>query len=220
MEKEVIGDCTLYRADCMEVLPGLSVDAVVTDPPYGIGESGGKFRGRKGGGHRVLPKKEWDKETPKKEVFDLIIGISSCQIIWGGNYFSDKLPVSRGWLYWDKKMGGDFSDGEIAWTSMDKALRSFSECNKFHGKQHPTQKPVQLMQWCIGHLPHETGTILDPFMGSGTTGVACVKLGKTFVGIELDPEYFDIACKRIEDAYRQPDFFVEAAKSEQKILGL
>src|SRR5690606_28959461 len=133
---------------------------------------------------------------------------------WGGNYFADKLPVSKGWLYWQKLMGGDFADGELAWTSRDKALREFTLCNKMHGKVHPTQKPVALMQWCLTHIP-TAQTILDPFMGSGTTGVACVKMGRKFIGIEIDEGYFEIACERIRKAYAQPDMFIEAAKAEQ-----
>jgi DNA modification methylase len=213
----VIGDCTLYEGDCLEVMPTLSkVDAVVTDPPYGIGEDGGRFRDRKGGGHRMLPKRGWDKRRPSDATFAAINAIHGEKIIWGGNYFADLLPASKGWLYWDKLMGGDFADGELAWTSLDRALRKFTLCNKMGGKQHPTQKPVALMRWCLGFLPNAE-TILDPFMGSGTTGVACVKEGRKFIGIELDPDYFDIAVKRIRDAYAQPDMFVAApaAKPEQ-----
>jgi site-specific DNA-methyltransferase (adenine-specific) len=207
--KEIIGDCTLYQGDCLEVMPGLGeFDAVVTDPPYGIGEDGGTFRDRKGGGHRVLEKKSWDKARPNDAFFVWLVAQSVPSIVWGGNYFADLLPPSKGWLYWDKLMGGDFADGELAWTSLDRALRKFTRCNKDHGKQHPTQKPIALMQWCLGFLPNAE-TILDPFMGSGTTGVACVNLGRKFTGIELDPGYFDIACRRIEEAYKQPRLFEE-----------
>ena len=210
---ETIGDCTLYLGDCREILPTLGkVDAVVTDPPYGIGEDGGRFRGRKGGRNRVLPKKGWDKERPHLAVFTAMVELSCPTIIWGGNYFADMLPASKGWLYWDKLMGGDFADGELAWTNLDRALRKFTRCNKDHGKEHPTQKPVALMRWCLGFLPDDAQIILDPFMGSGTTGVACVKLGRSFIGIEIDEQYFNIACKRIEQAYSQPDMFVEAEK--------
>jgi len=206
---EKIGDATLYLGDCRDILPTLGkVDAVVTDPPYGIGEDGGRFRDRKGGGHRVLPKMGWDTRAPSTEVFEAVIAAGNRHIVWGGNYFADKLPVSRGWLYWDKMMGGDFSDGELAWTSLDMALRSYRQCNKMGGKEHPTQKPVELMQWCLGFLP-DAQTILDPFAGSGTTGVACVNLGRSFIGIEREPSYFDIACRRIEEAYRQPRLFAE-----------
>ena len=208
-----IGRATLYLGDCRDILPMLGkVDAVVTDPPYGIGEDGGRFRDRKGGGHRVLEKKGWDATRPSAAVFDAMRAASCQQIIWGGNYFADLLPLSKGWLYWDKLMGGDFSDGELAWTSLDRALRKFTMCNKAHGKEHPTQKPVALMRWCLGFVPNAR-TILDPFMGSGTTGVAAVQMGRDFIGIELDPDYFAIACKRIEDAQRQPDMFVEPAKA-------
>ena len=206
--REVIGDCVLYNADCREILPLLpKVDAVVTDPPYGIGEDGGRFRDRKGGGHRVLRKGGWDSDRPSKDTFAAVLSAGNSAIIWGGNYFADMLPPSKGWLYWDKLMGGDFADGELAWTSLDRALRKFTHCNKGHGKEHPTQKPVALLKWCLGFLP-DAHFVIDPFMGSGTTGVACVKLGRKFIGIEIDEKYFDIACKRIRDAYAQPDLFV------------
>lgn len=195
------------------------VDAVVTDPPYGIGEDGGKFRGRLGQNIRVLEKVGWDASRPAAEVFDLIISLSDDQIIWGGNYFADMLPASKGWLYWQKLMGGDFSDGELAWTSRDRALREFTCCPKGKGGLHPTQKPVEVMMWCVGLL--QANTILDPFMGSGTTGVACANLGRKFIGIELHEPYFDIACRRIAEAYRQPRLFEEPApKIEQGALAL
>lgn len=208
IREERIGDCRLILGDCLEVMPTLEpVDAVVTDPPYGIGEDGGRFRDRKGGGHRVLGKKSWDKSRPSPDVFREINSASDSQIIWGGNYFADLLAPSKGWLYWDKLMGGDFADGELAWTSLDRALRKFTLCNKMCGKQHPTQKPVALMEWCLGFLP-DAETILDPFAGSGTTGVACVNMGRKFIGIEKDPDYFDIMCRRIDEAHRQADLFV------------
>jgi len=211
----VIGNAELYLGDCQPILSawkeeGRTFDACCTDPPYGIGEDGGKFRGRKGQGHRVLPKMGWDHSTPEKQCFDLMREISEIQIIWGGNYFTDKLPVSRGWLYWDKLMGGDFSDGELAWTSLDRTLKSFQLCNKMGGKEHPTQKPIKLMKWCIGFLP-DAKTILDPYLGSGSTGVAAVQMGRKFIGIEREERYFDIACRRIEQAQRQGDLFIEGA---------
>ena len=125
-----IGRARLYLGDCRDVLPTLGkVDAVVTDPPYGIGEDGGRFRDRKGGGHRVLPKMGWDRSPPDATVFCMMLAAANDHIVWGGNYFTDKLPVSRGWLYWDKMMGGDFSDGELAWTSLDRrAVRKSGFC--------------------------------------------------------------------------------------------
>lgn len=154
-----------------------------------------------------------------------MLACSADQIIWGGNYFADKLPPSKGWLYWQKLMGGDFADGELAWTSRDKALREFTLCPKggdvvsrFKKEpEHPTQKPVELMKWCLGLLP-EARTIMDPFMGSGTTGVAAVQLGRQFIGIEREPIYFDIACRRVSDALKQGDIFIPKPKLRQ--LGL
>ena len=198
--KETIGDATLYLGDCLEVMADLgSVDAVVTDPPYGIGESGGKARtrGKKKPNHTRY---EWDNSTPTREVFDWMFSNSSTQIIFGGNYFTDKnLPPRMGWLYWDKCMGGDFSDGELIFTSRQSALKSFKFPQNSVNRVHPTQKPVAVMEWCLGFVP-EAQTILDPFMGSGTTGVACAKLGRKFIGIEIEPKYFDIACVRMAKA--------------------
>jgi DNA modification methylase len=133
------------------------------------------------------------------------------QIIWGGNYFTDYLPPSMQWLVWDKgQRNFSLADCEFAWSSQQKAARIINYARGRavrDGKEHPTQKPVEVMEWCLGFLP-DARTILDPFMGSGTTGVACAKLGRSFIGIEIDPGYFDIACRRIEDAYKQPDLFV------------
>tara|TARA_Y100001938_G_C7980338_1_gene374058 strand:- start:43 stop:735 length:693 start_codon:yes stop_codon:yes gene_type:complete len=208
LKQEIIGNQRLILGDCLMVMPLLGYfDAVVTDPPYGIKQDGGKFRERKGGGARVLPKKSWDKDRPPKKIFDLIFSISHHKIIWGGNYFADLLPPSRGWLYWSKLMGGDFADGELAYTSLDCVLRQFTLCNKMKGKIHPTQKPDDLMKWCINRLPKDTKTILDPFLGSGTTLVACEKLGLQGTGIELDQDYFKAACKRVDEAARQPSLF-------------
>jgi DNA modification methylase len=182
-------------------MPDKSVDAVITDPPYGIGEDGGACRTRGKPGYSKHEKKNWDSLRPDKIYFDEIIRISKHQIIWGGNYFADLLPPKMGWLYWQKLMGGDFSDGELAWTSFDKALKEYTKCPKGIDKEHPTQKPIELMKWCLEIATSDT--IFDPFMGSGTTGVACVQTGRNFIGCEIDPGYFAIAEKRIKDAQQQ-----------------
>ena len=133
-------------------------------------------------------------------------------IIWGGNYFTDKVPLGGGkWLVWDKGQRLSQSDCELAYTTMPGALRVMvlnRAALKEDGTDHPTQKPIKLMKWTISHLPEGSNTILDPFMGSGTTGVAAVQMGRKFIGIEREERYFDIACKRIEDAQRQGDLFV------------
>lgn len=212
---ETIGDATLYLGDCRDILPTLGkVDAVVTDPPYGIdyGKTGGfstanGWRETKG----LVP---WDAERPERGIFDAIRAISVDQIIWGGNYFTDYLPPVMRWLVWDKGQR-DFSlaDCEFAWTSQNKAARILSYARgkaAGDGKEHPTQKPIEVMVWCLGFI-RTAHSILDPFMGSGTTGVACAQLGRSFIGIERDPSYFDIACRRIEEAYKQPRLFAEPA---------
>jgi tRNA/tmRNA/rRNA uracil-C5-methylase (TrmA/RlmC/RlmD family) len=130
-------------------------------------------------------------------------------LVWGGNYFADLLPASGKWLVWDKGQRIAQSDGELAWTSLGGALR-IKTMNRVEllkdGTQHPTQKPVNLMTWCIEQIGNPQ-TILDPFMGSGTTGVACANLGRKFIGIELERKYFDIACERIAAAYAQGRLF-------------
>ena len=198
--EEQIGRARLILGDCRDVLPKLGkVDAVVTDPPYGIGEHGGACRTRGRPGYTKHAYKGWDNERPPAAVFDAMRHVSREQIIWGGNYFADLLPPSMGWLYWKKLMGGDFADGELAWTSRNRALREFTKCPKGMDKEHPCEKPVQLMLWCLGFVP-DAETILDPFMGTGTTGVAALQAGRKFIGIERDPDYFEIACRRIREA--------------------
>ena len=199
---EHIGDATLYLGDCRDVLPMLGkVDAVVTDPPYGIGISANPVRQK----HDVM---NWDHSIPDGALFDLIRSVSDHQIIWGGNYFP--LPPSQCFLIWDKVQPENFSLAmcEQAWVSFSGPAKMYRRSVLSYEKHHPTQKPVDLMQWCIGYLPQRNHTILDPFMGSGTTGVACAKMGRKFIGIEREPSYFDIACHRIEEAYRQPDMLI------------
>jgi DNA modification methylase len=199
---EVIGQCELYLGDCMEIMPSIEkVDAVVTDPPYGINiNKSNRLSVSKGHGGQT-----WD-EKPADMSWLVPMGIPA--IVWGGNYFD--LPPHRGPLVWDKNNAGrDFADFEMAWTNLDMVARRFifRPMNMDGGKLHPTQKPEQLMKWCVGFLPDGV-TVLDPFMGSGTTGVACVKTGRSFVGVEMHEPFFDIACERIRKAYREPDMFV------------
>ena len=224
MTPVIIGDCTLYNADCRDILPTLpKVDAVITDPPYGIGASSKKFiNGTSKTQKDYYEDVCWDTSTPSREVIDAIVGAGDTVIIWGGNYFG--LPASRCFLVWDKTIhGNSYADCELAWTNQDanariKALNMVAA--NMDGRCHPTQKPLDLMRWCIGQCRNNPQTILDPFMGSGTTGVAAVQMGRSFIGIEREPKYFDIACKRIEQAYAQGDFFVQKVqpKPEQGAL--
>ena len=208
-EKVTIGNCELWHGDCREVLPLLPpVDLVLTDPPYGIGFAAqpGNYR-RKAG---QAPEK-WDDETPPDWLFGLLREKSATQIIWGGNYYP--LPPSRGWLSWFKPDGPpSYGHFELAWTSLDMVCKQFERSRggeKKDQEAHPTQKPLALMRWCLSLAP-DAQTVCDPFLGSGTTGVACAEMGLQFVGIERERKYFDIACKRIEQAYAQPRLFEDA----------
>lgn len=201
-EKVEIGPATLYRGDCLEILPTLGkVDAVVTDPPYGISANKmtlgkGKKDFDRGG--------DWDKARPD---VSWVPGAAPLWCIWGGNYFADVLPVTNDILVWHKLNDGrSFSECEFAWTNSGKQARIKSHHWGGEEKQHPTQKPIQVMSWCIGFFS-EAQSILDPFMGSGTTGVACMNLGRKFIGIEIEQKYFDIACERIEAAQAQGRLF-------------
>ena len=216
MRIERIGDATLYLGDCLEILPTLDkVDAVVTDPPYGMGldTDFSGFKGWTGGGHT------YDRVVGDDTPFDPLPRLKAAPVcvLWGANHFASRLPDSGGWLVFNKRGDGKpseicFGDCELAWANRLKSVRMYSQM--WHGvarwskegRLHPTQKPIGLMEWCIRQAG-DPNTILDPFMGSGTTGVACANLGRKFIGIEIEPKYFDIACERITAAYAQGRLF-------------
>jgi site-specific DNA-methyltransferase (adenine-specific) len=192
---------TLHLGDCLDVLRTLeagSVDAIVTDPPYGLGD-------RWTGGKREWPLKDegngtkWDAAR-FDGLAEMVAGFRYA-IVWGGHLYG--LPPTRGWLVWDKIVR-KFTSGhcELAWTNLDQPIRAFN-CSHgqlaHEGKVHPTQKPLRLMEWCLSFLP-EGCTVFDPFMGSGATGAACMKTGRNFIGCEIDPTYFAIAERRIAEA--------------------
>ena len=210
-----IGDCRLIQGDCLEVMPLLApVDAVVTDPPYGLGKRmrGGTW-GAKDHDSGFL---RWDLEAPVWFVDALG---DTPAIVWGGNYLP--FPPSRCWLIWNKiNAVPTMADFEQAWTNLDRPSKRLDLPVGRVEFGHPTQKPLALMEWCLGFLP-TAQTVLDPFMGSGTTLVACAKLGRKGIGIELDPDYFDIAVRRVTEAYRQPDLFIAPPKqSIQEDMGI
>jgi len=215
----IIGNAELWLGDCRDILPTLpKVDAVVTDWPYGIGEAAGKNASR---GNLATAKDygddDWDDKPIDAELVALTRAAGRWNILFGGNYYP--CPATSCWLVWDKENGSnDFADCELAWTNLPKAVRRlrymWNGMLRAHGEprgDHPTQKPIGVMKWAIGHLPEPNQTILDPFMGSGTTGVAAVQMGRKFIGIEREERYFQIACRRIEDAQRQSDLFIGAA---------
>ena len=198
---------TIYNADCRQVLPFLGrFDLLLTDPPYGIGADNRKqilSRANKAPA-RDYGESNWDVKPPMP-LLNLIWSEPESSIIWGGNYFG--LPASPCWLVWDKDNTGDFADSELAWTNLPKAVRKFKwrwngmlQEKAGRGKEnrvHPTQKPLPLMQWCLGLVP-DAKTILDPFMGSGTTLVAAKLEGRKAVGIEINEKYCESAAKRLE----------------------
>jgi len=222
----IIGDATLYLGDCMDILPTLpKVDAVITDPPYGISidkqmaASSGHQSGQMAAPKGVYVASGWDDQPMSLDLANLIMTKGETIIFWGGNYYG--LPASQCWLVWDKKVNGNFADCELAWTNMKKPVRKFewmwNGMLRQGGEQrngHPTQKPIALMKWCVDQAGNPE-TILDPFMGSGTTGVASIQMGRKFIGIEREPKYFDIACQRIEQATKQDDMFVAKPNYEQ-----
>ena len=211
------GGITIYHGDCREVLPMLEpVDLVLTDPPYGIGAARQHFGGMGVRRHmtgicvgKAIPRRDygdsaWDDTPADQSVIDTLIGLSRWQIIWGGNYFA--LPPTRCWFVWDKLRGDtDYADAELAWTNLDRAVRVkryrwngfLTEPGDKNERVHPTQKPLGVMRWAIEQAPPTAQTILDAFMGSGTTLRAAKDLGRKAIGIELEERYCEIAAKRL-----------------------
>jgi DNA modification methylase len=203
----------VYQGDCLELmkcLPDKSIDLVLTDPPYGLNNMNWDRQSSRLGYGLATPKNygdtDWDKKPPSKECFNEILRISKNQIIFGGNYFN--LPPSSCWIVWDKDNGSnDFADAELAWSSFKSAVRLFKwrwngmlqeKMNWKEERVHPTQKPLSLMRWCLEKYSGACESILDPFMGSGTTCLAAKQLGRHYLGFELEQKYVDIANKRLK----------------------
>ncbi len=213
-----IHNITLYNCDCMQLLketPDKYYELAIVDPPYGIGadKSNNNAGSReKNNGWKAYKETDWDNEIPKKEYWAELFRISKNQIVWGGNYMTEFLKPSMGWVIWDKGQR-DFSlaDGEMAWTSFDKAMRIFTysrgkhlaDKNKEGGGIHPTQKPVALYKWLLKNYAKEGDKILDTHCGSGSIAIATHYMGFSLTACELDKEYFDSAVERITNQTRQ-----------------
>ena len=191
----------VYNIDClaaMREMPDKAFSLAIVDPPYGIGKDGAR-----GDAHRKAYKfKAWDSDIPPEEYFTELLRVSKNQIIWGANYFCKFLPKSMGWVFWDKGQRISQSDGELAFTSFERALRVF-ECNRFHilrdGAIHPTQKPIALYKWLLQNYAKPGDTILDTHLGSGSSRIAAYDMGFDFTGYELDAEYFNASDVRFKN---------------------
>ena len=207
----------IYNMDCSEFMkqvPDKYFDLVLTDPPYGIGMDGGNIGGNNLGKAKEYAQKDWDKKAPNKEIFDQIIRISKNQIIFGANHFIDKIPyASPCWIVWDKDNTGNFADSELAWTNFKTAVRNYKF--RWNGmlqqdmankeiRYHPTQKPVELFKMILRDyaIKNKYTKIFDPFMGSGTTAIACESLGLEWCGCELESDYVEIANKRLKQVQK------------------
>lgn len=217
-------DSIVYNADCMEIMREIddkSIDLVVADPPYGIGAERQHFEGF---GWVLRDKKNWDKKSPDELFFKELFRVSKNQIIWGANYFSNYLPPSMGWIFWNK-VQRDFSlaDGELAYSSFDVALKCFdyargnakgfapgiAKHERHNLNIHPTQKPVALYLWLMKNYAKPGDSIFDPMMGSQSSRIAAHRAGLDYIGCEIDKDYFDAGCRRFEIESAQTSIFTE-----------
>jgi site-specific DNA-methyltransferase (adenine-specific) len=191
----------LKNIDCLEAMKQMDdnqFDLAIVDPPYGINASKMTMGSGK---HKFSKDKDWDSAIPSLEYFDELFRVSSNQIIWGGNYFTEFLPPSKHWLVWNKRNPNlSFAEGELAWVRDGKLLRIFdwySAKVDAGGKIHPTQKPVKLYEWILDNYAKEGDKILDTHLGSGSIALACHNRGFDLTGFEIDKEYFDNAAERL-----------------------
>lgn len=204
---------TITNEDNMALMaryPDKYFDLAIVDPPYGLGRDGSIKTTSKHGGRKAHSFKGWDIESPNKEYFQELFRVSKNQIIWGANYFTEHLPSSMGWIFWDKGQRICNSDGELAFTSFNVALRAvvYNRVELLiEGTIHPTQKPVKLYKWLLDKYAKQGDKILDTHLGSGSIAIACHDYGFDLTACELDKEYFDAAMKRINNHTKQIKLF-------------
>jgi len=206
----------VYNEDCligMKRYPDKYFDLAIVDPPYGIGRSGQTETFTKNPKHKrkYFADKGWDNETPASDYWNELFRVSKNQIIWGANYFTEYLPASMGWIFWDKGQDLSMSDGELAYTSFDRALRRIminrGQLMVEGGTTHPTQKPIKLYDWLIHNYANTGDKILDTHLGSGSSRIAAYKGGFNFTGFEIDKEYFEAQEKRFNNFKAQLTLF-------------
>lgn len=205
---DVLGKIRLYHGDCMDVLkqtPDKYYNLALVDPPYGIDIN--MNMGLKKGIRKRHKDKQWDSAIPDKEYFDELFRVSKNQIIWGGNYFP--LPPTKHFIFWDKLVaqGLSFSDGEMAWTSFDRAIRKFALRNNLGGKIHPTEKPVALYRWLLHNYANAGDKIIDTHFGSLNIGLACHDYGYELTACEVDDEYYAKGMKYLKHHQSQLTMF-------------
>jgi len=210
LHRLLCGDST-KTDDVERLMDGKKADMVFTDPPYGIGIDGQKKSTAKNPKHNRKGHefRSWDNHRPDAMVINYILSLKIPTAIFGGNYFADLLPPTKGWIYWGKGQDGDLtmSDGELCWTSLDKPLRAVTvNRGKLHGSVHPTQKPLDVVTFCLKYLGEEN-KVLDLFLGSGSTMVACHQLQRKCYGMELDPKYCQVIVDRMKKL--DPEIIVE-----------
>ena len=205
----------VYNCDCMDLLkqtPDNYYELSIVDPPYGINVT----KMTLGNGKKKINRgnSDWDSKTPDLKYFKELRRVSKNQVIWGANYMTENLPPSMGWIYWDKGTGlNDFSDGELAYTSFNRALRSYkvgwvgANAKDKDGRFHPTQKPVKLYEWLLHHYAKEGDKILDTHRGSASLDIACYNLGFDLVTCEIDTDYFNDGNKRLNQHQNQLKMF-------------
>ena len=204
----LLGNHRLICGDSTDVavidrlMDGVKADMVFTDPPYGIGIDGQKESKCANPKHnrKAHEFRGWDSTRPDKSIFDYILSLNIPSVIFGGNYFADMLPATRGWIYWSKGQDGlTMSDGELAWTNVDKPLRCVTVNRANLGKTvHPTQKPLKVVEFCLDYAG-EGEVVLDLFGGSGSTLIACEQLNRKCYMCELDEHYCDVIIQRWEN---------------------
>lgn len=213
------GGIELLNCDCVAYMSGIDdkfFDLAIVDPPYGIGAGSSSFKSGTRKKSNFHKENDWDTNIPSAEYWEHLFRVSKNQIVWGGNYMTEYLKPSRGWIFWDKFTGeNSYADGELAWTSFDTVLKKYDKYwSGAHAKEkndvdriHPTQKPISLYKWILKTYAKEGDRILDTHLGSGSIAIACHDYKFELTATEIDAEYFKETCKRFSNHVAQTVLF-------------